>query len=104
MAHSRFDDALFAQAGACNPVALANALVTHLKAAKEEGNGTDAARRDPACRLIAHQLAHLMGIEFGFPGNEHEECVQACIARASPSVVEACGAKVSYPLPAPAAG
>lgn len=90
MPRSRWDDALFAQAGACNPVALANALVGHLKAAKEEGGGTDAARRDPACRLITHQLAYLMGLEFGWPANDYAEAMTAVVAKASPDIVQMC--------------
>lgn len=87
---SRFDDALFAQSGACNPRALALSLFRHMCQATTELGGTDAVRRDPALRLITHQLAYLMGLEFGWSGNEYEETVQAVADKASPEIVAMC--------------
>lgn len=56
---SRNRDALHAQAGACNELALANALVSAIREVRAEGNS---ARDDAAVRLIAHQLSFLLGV------------------------------------------
>lgn len=97
---SRHDDALFAQVGACNPVALANSLAQRLKEAMDEGGGTMAARQDPACRLITHQLAFLMGLEFGWQGNAYDETMKAVVAKADPEVVKICSFEYHLRQPA----
>lgn len=56
----RFDDALFIQAGACNPSGVARSLVQAI--AEARADGVDA-RTDPAVRLICHQLAFLCRVE-----------------------------------------
>jgi hypothetical protein len=65
----RHDDALFIQTGACNPIGIAKALESACLEAHEEDAklgdkriGTMAVRRDPAVRLITHQLCHLLGM------------------------------------------
>ncbi len=66
----RHDDALFIQTGACNALAVGKSLHDAMVAATEEDRqrpsaerqGGFAVRRDPAVRLIAHQLCHLLGI------------------------------------------
>jgi hypothetical protein len=98
---SRYDDALYAQAGACNPVALANSLAERLKEAMDEGHGTMSARLDPACQLITHQLAFLMGLEFGWRGDGYAEAMRAVVAKADPAVAKSCGFDSYLPKPAP---
>lgn len=88
--HTRWDDALYAQAGACNPWALANSLAKHLRQAADEGGGTDAARSCPACRLITHQLAFLMGQEY-VEHPAYETWMREVVLKADPRVVMVCG-------------
>ena len=57
---NRFDDAIFAQR-ACNPIALANHFARRFKEVSAEQGGFDAARQDPALKLIVYQLWYLMG-------------------------------------------
>lgn len=78
----RFKDALFIQEGACNPVAVTNSLV---RAMKEIETGTEDILQDPACRLIAHQLAHL----FKTSALDHElfvysQAIEECKKEAEP--------------------
>jgi hypothetical protein len=60
--NKRNRDAIAIQQGACNPSGVARALVRAIDEAREENPDTDSIRRDPACRLICHQLAYLMGV------------------------------------------
>lgn len=62
MAFDRFSAALSIQEGACNPSGIARSLVAAIDAARDENPDTDAVRADPAVRLIAHQLAYLLGV------------------------------------------
>ena len=57
----RHHDALVIQQGACNPSGVARALVQAIDEARAECSDTDSVRRDPAVRLICHQLAFLLG-------------------------------------------
>jgi hypothetical protein len=59
---NRNRDAIAVQQGACNPSGVARALVRAIDEAREENPDTDAVRADPACRLLCHQLAFLMGV------------------------------------------
>ena len=59
---SRFRDAYLIQQGACNPSGVARSLVSAIDEARAECADTDYVRRDPAVRLIAHQLAFLLGV------------------------------------------
>lgn len=59
---SRHSDAISAQLGACNPIAVSAALARATKECSELGMDTDAIRADPAVRLIAHQMAYLAGL------------------------------------------
>lgn len=56
---NRYRDAIAAQQGACNELAVANALVSAIREVRAEGGS---ARQDPAVRLIAHQLSFLLGV------------------------------------------
>ena len=63
----RHDDALFIQAGACNPQGVSKSLAASYDEAAKERRlagtmSTDAVSKDPACQLILHQLCHLAGI------------------------------------------
>jgi hypothetical protein len=62
MSRNRFDNALAIQQGACNPSGIAISLLDAIREAREENPSTDAVRADPACRLICHQLAYLLGV------------------------------------------
>lgn len=59
---SRQFDAYCIQLGACNPVAVVNTLQRHASALFSETHSMTAVRKDPALRLIAHQLAHLFNV------------------------------------------
>ena len=69
---TRQEDAVFIQLGACNPTAIAHSFINHAQAMRENDNAdTNTLCSDPALRLIAHQLAFLMG---SFAINDsHEE-------------------------------
>ena len=60
MTTSRHAHAIDIQQGACNPIAIAHVLVEAIQEARKEtpGNGAD----DPAVRLIAHQLDHILNV------------------------------------------
>lgn len=62
--NKRNSDAQHAQNGACNPRALVKALDRAMEevAAEPTFLGTASICRDPAVRLIAHQLAFLLGV------------------------------------------
>lgn len=77
----RHKDALFIQAGACNPSAIA---LTFAEACREMRalpghKGTNELRQDPALRLMVHQLAYLMGIsEYETDALSYNRDVTAC--------------------------
>lgn len=55
----RHRDAVLIQDGASNPLAIVNSLQRAVRAVHDEGKDSCA---DAACRLIVHQLAHLMRV------------------------------------------
>lgn len=59
---NRFNDALAIQQGASNPSGVARSLVRAIDQARDEGLDTEGIKADPACRLICHQLAFLLGV------------------------------------------
>jgi hypothetical protein len=59
MSRNRFLNAEWIQQGASNPAGVARALVDAIDQARKEGIDE---RTDAACRLIAHQLAFLLGV------------------------------------------
>lgn len=59
----RHRNAIAAQGGACNPVALSRALVAAIDEVRAETQSTDAIRGDAAVRLICHQLSYLLDID-----------------------------------------
>lgn len=56
---NRFEIAKIAQDGACNPIPLARGLQQAIYEIRDAGGDTNAILKDPACKLIVHQLAHL---------------------------------------------
>lgn len=72
---NRFNDALEIQEGACNPIAIANAIVRGIAEIRAEPNsGTVSITGDAAIRLMVHQLAYICNvpqIDFG-PGSDGE--------------------------------
>lgn len=66
---NRFDDAWFIQHGACNVTAIARSLRIACIEASRETNDNPA--KDPAVRMIVHQLAHLIDYH-GLDNNLHE--------------------------------
>lgn len=59
MMSKRHADALYIQCGACNPSGIANSIVEACAEVRKEGGATV---DDGAVRLMAHQLASVMGI------------------------------------------
>lgn len=60
----RYRDAKAIDAGACNPIAIVNALKNAIDELRAENAGTDAMNMDPAVQAIVHQLAHLSGVQY----------------------------------------
>lgn len=94
MPRNRFRNALDAQAGACNPRPIAKALLDAVQdvAASPEytARGTAAICEDPAVRLIAHQLAHLLNLRALDSGlHDYADATAVCEARADEPVPEA---------------
>lgn len=58
----RHNDALHIQQGACNPIAISSALFDACREISHLGGDTDNICRDPAIRLMIHQLVHLTNI------------------------------------------
>jgi hypothetical protein len=82
---NRFKEALEIQSGACNPRAIAAALVRHMDEfyRSREFDGTMSIRRDPALRLITHQLAFLMGVmELESNNEEYAKAYKQCKEKA----------------------
>jgi hypothetical protein len=76
---TRNRDALAIQQGACNPSGVARALVRAIDEARAENTDTDSIRRDPACRLICHQLAFLLGVgEINSDLTTYDRLLKAC--------------------------
>lgn len=84
---NRYDDALFIQMGASNPVAVAGTLREHMADMMDGGADHPTIQNDPALRLITHQLAHLMGFSALLDFEEYNKYVSDCKLRASDNVV-----------------
>jgi hypothetical protein len=77
----RHRDAIAIQQGACNPSGIARSLVQAIDEARAENGATDSVRADPACRLICHQLAFIMGvgeIDYGDDTMLYNRLMDAC--------------------------
>ena len=82
MTNSKERDALYAQQGACNPIALAGVLAKYATEMYREGNDMTAVRSDPALRLLTHQLAHLMGVfDLDRSLGEYDRVTRECQAK-----------------------
>lgn len=86
---NRYNDALYAQMGACNPVALAGALHRHMTDMTKHGADHPTIQKDPALRLIAHQLAHLLDVSSVMDMDDYEACVEVCKGMADNYVLKA---------------
>lgn len=60
----RYRDAFAIQQGACNPIAIINALKNAIDECRAEDMGTDAINGDMAVRAMVHQLAHLTSVQY----------------------------------------
>ena len=93
----RHDDALLIQQGACNPIAIANTLVDAIGEARKAPD--EYITRDPAVRLITHQLCHVLGImtdaASGLPAHpdrfDWKTDYNACVELASDPVLDRIG-------------
>lgn len=88
---NRYADALFIQAGACNPIAVARRLVTAIDEVRAESGQINmpAIEQDPAVRLICHQLAFLLGVGALFNSTEEwTKCMEICQEKADVEVQE----------------
>lgn len=78
-AGTRFKDALIVQDGACNPRAIARALLRAIEeVAVQLGGDTAAVREDAAVRLIAHQLAFLLNLRGLDEFSTYEQAMGYC--------------------------
>lgn len=66
---TRFEDALFIQEGACNPIAIAGTIHKHMLEMRQSGADHDTIKHDSAIRLMLHQLAFLCQV----PAMDHSE-------------------------------
>lgn len=74
---NRFKDALQSQ-DASNPGALCRSLAEIQTQMYAEGKGTDEVRADPACRLIAYQIAYLFNTAGLDQLDAYAEATHAC--------------------------
>jgi hypothetical protein len=76
----RHRDALMIIEGACNPSGIALAFIDGCVEARKElaFRGTDQLRKDPALRLMTHQLAFLMGVGSDIGLDEYHRCLTIC--------------------------
>lgn len=76
----RHDDALLIQS-AVNPAGIARSLHEAFREVIAEGGDTRAQQEDPACRLILHQLAYLLGMTGGYDLSEYRKYTEFCEAQ-----------------------
>lgn len=74
----RYWNAVAIDDGACNPIAITNALKQGIDDIRKETPGTDSILQDPAIRLMVHQLAHLTGV-LNF--KDYDSCREICELR-----------------------
>ena len=79
---NRHTDAIDIQQGACNPSGIARSLVKAIDEARAETPGN--AANDPAVRLIAHQLDHILNVREFDHGvmNEYRRAMTTCEEKA----------------------
>jgi hypothetical protein len=85
----RFKDALAVwEGGASNALAVANALADAIREVRAEGNPL---KEDPACKLLADQLCHLLGLPnplVDVPFADVYRMTDECHARVAEKVAE----------------
>jgi hypothetical protein len=76
----RHADALAISDGASNPSGIARAIVAAIDEVRAEPDhrGTEQVCRDPAVRLMVHQLSAVCGQEFGMSLEDFGQCRKAC--------------------------
>lgn len=81
---NRYENALFIDAGACNPVGIAGTLhETLLEIVRSPGyTGTRQQCEDPAVRLIVQQLAFICGMGDGSMSENYTAAREACTIKA----------------------
>lgn len=80
--NNRFWSAYMIQQGACNPSGVARALVEAIDQTREENPDTANISADPAVRMIAHQLAHILRLsEYDFDLNAYSRDYAICKER-----------------------
>lgn len=81
---NRFANALYINAGACNPSGITRALEEAYDEIRADPHykGTVALTGDPAVRLIIHQLAYICGMNDGSASDNYNEAVKACVEKA----------------------
>jgi hypothetical protein len=71
------------QQGACNPSGIARSLVEAIDSARADCADTDSVRKDPAVRMIAHQLAFLLNLaEYDHDSAAYSRDYRLCEERA----------------------
>ena len=81
MPRNRFADALAINNGAGNLVAISRSLKDAAWEAQEEHRSTEAAWRDPAVRLIAHQIGYLTETGRILDLDDYNKLVEECKRR-----------------------
>jgi hypothetical protein len=79
----RHDDALYINERAVNLVAISYTLHETMQAMLRELGSVDRTRKDPAVRIILHQLAFLCEMTGGYDLDEYSKYVAECYANAS---------------------
>lgn len=78
----RHKDALAINEGAVNPLAISRSLNEAFREVAAETQSTKAQYDDAACRLILHQLAHLLGMTGGYDLTDYRRYVEECERKA----------------------
>lgn len=90
----RHQDALLIAEGASNPIGIANAIVRACREITDQpGKGTQDVRKDPAVRLMVHQLAYLVGVPTDESLSDYESWLRDCEAAKNMSAHEVLAAE-----------
>lgn len=74
----RHRDALAIQGGACNPSGIAHSILDACREIRAEPGGGGDITKDPAVRLMVHQLAFICGLPDGWPLLDYQAARKAC--------------------------
>ena len=72
---NRYAEAIAVQ-DACNPSGVAHSLIEVFRQVRAEGGDTDAQRSDPAVRLFVAKLADLCGLDYTWPRDADQACIE----------------------------